>query len=63
MTNPEALKLPQLTYLEALQRRLQVIDAQRFPSVWKISYLLLYLISKNLGVFGLSWKVSMSGLL
>src|SRR5919198_2573159 len=26
-TNPDAVKLPQLTYLEALQRRLQVMDA------------------------------------
>ncbi len=27
MTHPDAVKLPQLTYLEALQRRLQVMDA------------------------------------
>jgi uridylate kinase len=27
MTHPDAVKLPQLTYLEALQRRLHVMDA------------------------------------
>jgi uridylate kinase len=27
MRNPDAVRLPRLTYLEALQRRLQVMDA------------------------------------
>jgi len=63
MLNPDAVKLPQLTHLEALQRRLQVMDARLFPSVWKISCPLWSLISKNPGVFDLFWKVSVSGLL